>query len=74
MLEKLQGIIRQYTDNDEITVTGNMLILTDLGLNSYELVQIVCDIEGYFGVEVPDRVISGFRTIQDVVDYIAAEK
>ena len=72
MLEKLQGIIRQFTDDSEIVITGETVLLADLGLNSFELVEMVCAVEEQFGIEIPERAISGFKKVQDVMDYIAA--
>jgi len=74
MLEKLQEIIRRYTEDENIVITSDMVLLTDLGLNSYELVQLVCEVEEVFNVEIPDRVISSFKTIQNAIDYIAAHE
>ena len=71
MLEKLQEIVQRYTDNGEIVITGDMVLLADLGLNSYELVELVCEVEEKFDVEIPDRAINGFKTVQNVLDYIA---
>jgi acyl carrier protein len=71
MLEKLQEIVRRYTDDEGIVITSDMVLLTDLGLNSYELVQLVCEVEEEFSVEIPDRAIGSFKTVQDVIDYIA---
>lgn len=70
MLEELQEIIRKHVDNENIFITGEMVLLTDLGLNSYELVEMVCKIEDAFDIEIPDRAISKFKTVQDVLDYI----
>jgi len=72
MLEKLQGIIRQFTDDSEIVITGETVLLADLGLNSFELVEMVCAVEEQFDIEIPERAISGFKKVQDVMDYIAA--
>ena len=74
MLGKLQEIVRQFTDNEEIVISGDMVLLTDLGLNSCELVEMVCKVEDAFNVEIPDRTIRKFKTVQDVVDYIAANE
>jgi acyl carrier protein len=41
-----------------------------LGINSYEVVQIVCEVEDVFGVEIPDRAIGGFKTVGDVLGWI----
>ena len=73
MLEKLQGIIRKYMDNEEFILTNDMILLSDLGLNSYELVELVCEVEEKFNIEIPDRAISGFKTVQNVIDFIAAK-
>ena len=72
MLEKLQEIVRQYADDEEIIISGEMVLLTDLGLNSFELVELVCEVEDLFGVEIPDRAIGKLKTVQNVLDYIAA--
>ena len=72
MLEKLQEIVRECTGNQDLTITGETLLLIDLGLNSYELVEMVCKIEEEFNIEIPDRVISDFKTVQNVMDYITA--
>lgn len=74
MLERLQEIVRLFTGNSEITIKGDTILLTDLGLNSYELVELVCKVEDKFNVEIPDRAIRGLKTVQDVLDYIATHE
>ena len=71
MLEELQEIIRKYTDDEKFVITGDMALLSDLGFNSYDLVELVCELEEKFDVEIPDRAISGLKTVQNVLDYIA---
>jgi len=71
MLEKLQEIVLRYTDSEAFTLNPTMVLRTDLGINSFELVQLVCEVEDAFNVEMPDRVIGSFKTVQDVMDYIA---
>ena len=70
MLEKLQEIVRRFSDDESIVINTDTVLLTDLGLNSYELVQMVCEVEDKFNIEIPDRAISGFKTVQNVIDYI----
>ena len=71
MLEKLQEIVRQHTDDDKVVITGSTVLLSDLGLNSYELVELVCEVEEVFKVEISDRAIRGFKTVQNVLDYLS---
>jgi len=74
MLNQLQELIRQQTADDTIVITNDTVLLTDLGLNSYELIQLVHEIEEKFNVEVPDRTIRDFKTVQDILDYISENK
>ena len=70
MLDKMTQIIREQTGNEDITVTRDTVLLTDLGMNSFDLINLVCILEDEFEVEIPDRVIGNFKTVGDVVDYI----
>jgi len=71
MIEKLQGIIRRYTADENMVIDGDMALLGDLGLNSFELVEMVCEVEDELGVEIPDEAIRGFKTVSDLLDYIS---
>ena len=44
MIEKLTEIIREYTGNNDINVTENTYMIADLGLNSLDLVNLVCEV------------------------------
>jgi len=74
MIEKLQEIIRRYTADENITIRGDMVLLADLGLNSFELVEMVCEVEEEFGVEIPDKTIGEFKTVSDLLDYISTHE
>jgi len=74
MIEKLQEIINHYTTEKNVIIKEDMVLLTDLGLNSLELVEMVCEVEEKFNVEIPDRVISSFKTIKDLLDYLASHE
>jgi len=74
VIEKLQEIVRRYTADENITITEDMVLLTDLGLNSFELVEMVCEIEERFGVEIPDKVIGDFKTVSDLLAYISSHE
>ena len=71
MLEILQGIVQQYKGEENFIIASNMVLLTDLGLNSYELVELLCEVEEKFAVEISDRAMGNFKTVQDVINYIS---
>jgi len=72
MIEELQMIVNRYKVDESIKVTGDMMLLSDLELNSFELVEMLCEVEERFGVEIPDRMINDFKTVQDLMDFVAA--
>lgn len=70
MLEKLKEIIINYTGDDSITISEDMSLIGDLGLNSLDLVSMATSIEDEFGVEIPDRAIKDLKTVADVMRII----
>ncbi len=69
MLEKLKEIIKEHTGSD-IDITEDTVLLTDLGMSSFDLVQLVCAVEDEFDVEIPDKEIKNFKTVGDVIGFI----
>ena len=69
MLEKLKKIIKEHTGSD-IDITEDTVLLTDLGMSSFDLVQLVCAVEDEFDIEIPDREIKNFKTVGDVIGFI----
>ena len=74
MLDKLQVIVRHYTADETITMTEDMVLLTGLGLNSFELVQLICDVEDAFAITIPDRAITTLKTVADVLGYVEKQQ
>ena len=42
----------------------------DLRLNSYDIMNIVCEFEEHFDVEIPNREVWHMRQVKDVVAYM----
>ncbi len=42
----------------------------DLGLNSFDVMNIVCAFEDHFDVEIPSRDVWKLHTVKDVIDYM----
>lgn len=70
MLEKLTQIIRENTGNYELVINEETILLADLGLNSLDLLNLVCIVEDEFDIEIPDRVVWQFKTVGDVIKFI----
>jgi len=70
MIEKLTEILRENTGEEDITINEDTVLITDLGLNSLDLVSLACAVEDEFGIEIPDRAIRNIKTIGDVIALI----
>ena len=70
MIEKLTKIIREYKGDNGIIVTADTVIKDDLGMSSFDLIQLACAVEDEFDVEIPDNAIKDLKTIADVIALI----
>ena len=73
MIEQLAKIISEYK-GEKVELTMDTVIISDLGLNSLDLINLVTDIEDEFDVEIPDRAIKMFKTVGDVIRFIESEE
>ena len=53
-----------------LLILFSLVLLADLGMNSFDMVNLVCVVEDEFEIEIPDRVIGTFKTVGDVIDFI----
>ena len=70
MLDKLTAIIREYMDDNSIEITENTILIADLGLSSFDLVQLASIVEDELDVEIPDRMIKTVKTVGDVIAFL----
>ncbi len=71
MIEKLKEIFARYSDADVKSITEDTVILRDLGLNSYSIVEIINEIEDEFDTEIPDSVLPNIKTVGDMLEVLA---
>jgi len=70
MFEKVVDIITNYADVPKESVTLETNMLKDLGLQSIDFIDMVCDFEEAFGYEVPERDFRKLVTVKNIIDYI----
>lgn len=68
MFEQVKVILEQYTDGAEITEQSTLM--ADLGLTSFDVVDIIAAFEDTFGIEIADRDISKFGCVKDILEYL----
>lgn len=70
MFEKVCLILSEFSYLDAKDMKLESEIINDLELNSLEIMEAVVRFEEEFQIEIPDRKISSFRTIEDIVTFL----
>ena len=73
ILEKVRKIIADQMCIDIEKVQANSNILTDIGADSLDVVEMLMIVEEEWGIVVDDDDMRGFSTVQSVVDYIESK-
>ena len=72
MEEKLFKFVQDIVG--EVTGKRNLVYDTDfvkdLGLNSFDIMNIVCAFEEHFDMEIPNRDVWQLRQVKDVINYM----
>lgn len=74
MLEKIQELVADGLGVDADKVVPTASFKDDLGADSLDLFELVMSLEEEFGVEIPSDDLEKMVTVQDVMDYIEANK
>jgi acyl carrier protein len=69
MLTEVINIIND-TLAPTIEVTGNTAIKTDLELDSFEIMKLICILEDNFKININEMDIASFTTVNDICKYV----
>lgn len=73
-MDKLIDYLSDYLEIDRDKITEDSKLVVDLGLTSYDVVEIVCDLEEIFNVDINSNKISNMVTVKDVYSEIQLSK
>ena len=74
ILEKIKDIMQEELGKDRNQVTLESDIITDLGLDSLDIVTLIMAVEDEYGFTADDDEIVALKTVGDVVNYIEKNK
>lgn len=75
MINKLKELLVATVDvKEDIQLTEDTVILRDLGVDSLEMVELVCAVEDEFDIEIADKKIKSLVTIGDLIEYIESQQ
>ena len=64
----IQDTIEEVTGKKGLEMDTDFV--KDLGLNSFDIMNIVCAFEDYFDVDIPSRDVWKMHHVKDVIDYM----
>jgi len=70
MKETILRILLAHSKIDHVTPESNLL--TDFGLSSLEIAEIVCEIEDELDIEILDKDLVHIKTVRDIYAYVEA--
>lgn len=70
MFEKLSDILRNSVFDDGIVIAPESKLDTDLGLSSYDIIELVCEVENEFEIKIPSEELSSFYIVDDILKCI----
>ena len=74
MLEKLTAIIADTLSVEEDIIKEETSLKEDLDADSLDFVELVMNIEENFGVSIDEEDTAKIKTVQDILDYLKANK
>lgn len=69
MLDKMKEIICNYVETAPEEITENSRLIEDIGLNSYDFMCMLGDLETEFGVTVDETEVVNLRTVGEAIAY-----
>ena len=73
MLNRIAGILNA-NGIDCSNLTESTELIADLKLNSLNIIDLACELEDEFDIEIPDRSIKDLKTVGDVISLIESLK
>lgn len=70
MIDKVKDILVKFAEVDREIITEESNLISDLDLNSLDVVNIIVAFEDEFNIEIPDVFIKDMITVGDIVKYL----
>ena len=70
MLAALKEIYRDVTGLDTPEITPKTKLSEGMGLSSFGKIQLVCAVEERFDISIPNKTLSSFKTVNDIIKYL----
>jgi len=70
MFDRVKDFLQRALKRERLYITPDSDLVAVTGLNSLELVELICQFEEEFRISIPDKDIPKFRYIRDIIKYL----
>ncbi len=70
MLEKIKEFLQDSLDIDPEEVTLDSSFKDDLGADSLDLYEMLCEMETEYGIDLPPEELEDCQTVGDFIEYL----
>ncbi len=74
MFEEVRKALAKQLRIDIEKITPDSKIMSDLGADSLDVLQLLMTIEEDMGIRVPDEELAAFEKVSDIVKYLEEHK
>lgn len=68
MRETINKILLSHMKIDEVSEDSSLI--TDFGLSSLEIAELICDMEDALDFEIPEEDLMHLKTVGDIYEYV----
>ena len=72
--EKVLDVLESTTKIEKKHIELDSKLVDDLGLDSFDAINLVFDIENAFEIEVPDSDVQLLKSVNDIVAYVSSKQ
>ncbi len=70
MIKKIENVIKNNIEAEDLSIDLTTSFKDDLGLDSFEMAQLLCSLEDELGISLEDSDILKINTIEDLINCI----
>jgi acyl carrier protein len=70
LIDKIEKIIKDNVEIDDLKITPSTSFKDDLGLDSFEMAQILCNVEDELKIDIDNTDITQILTVSDLLNCI----
>lgn len=69
--KKVVEVLSKTLHRDEHGIGPESTLAGDLEVDSFTAVELLFELEDHYGLEIPDEEMAAFKTVSDIVEYVA---